>query len=268
MTAGSGHAAPWTRTLGTAAPIGLADVNADTRLMTRQDSKFLVPVPAMIELSKRLFDTFKVLQIGARREFEYESMYFDTPDLRCYRDQVQRRRRRAKVRTRTYLDSATTFAEVKLSAARGGTTKVRVEHPFADRDRLVPESRAFVSSRLTAAGVRVDAVELEPTLLTTYRRSTLVDTGQGVRITCDASLAWSRRRAWGEHAEGAACRPDVLLLEVKSAAGRAPVIQVLHEAGFRAVTMSKYPAAFGSLGDVTGSNRWHRALRRMSARPA
>ena len=35
--------------------------------------------------------------------FDYESVYFDTPDLTCYLLAARRRRRRFKIRTRTYV---------------------------------------------------------------------------------------------------------------------------------------------------------------------
>jgi hypothetical protein len=46
-----------------------------------------------------------VLEIDGARSFAYDSTYFDTPDLDAYLLAATRRRRRFKVRTRTYVDS-------------------------------------------------------------------------------------------------------------------------------------------------------------------
>lgn len=250
----------WLRTLDDAEPISLDEVNAGAGLMTRVDSKYFVPASALARLGDELFATHRVMQIGGEREFTYESMYFDTPDLRCFRDHAGGRRRRAKVRTRTYVSSERTFVEVKLSGARGGTAKTRVIHDFDDRYRLTPGARRFAGAVLDDSGIRVDAAELEPSLLTTYRRSTLVDTDSGVRITVDANLRWS-----APSGQSLDARSDLLLLEVKSARGRAPADRLLHRHGFRPARMSKYPAGVGALHPELPSNRWHRALRTYAA---
>ena len=68
-----------------------------------------------------------MLQIDRRRSFDYESVYFDTPDLSTYRAHVQRRRLRFKARTRTYTDSGLCMFEVKLTgrAARPSRSACR-----------------------------------------------------------------------------------------------------------------------------------------------
>ena len=57
-------------------------------------------------LVARLDDGMRVLERRtALRDFAYESVYFDTPDLLSFRMAAQPRRRRFKLRTRTYLDT-------------------------------------------------------------------------------------------------------------------------------------------------------------------
>ncbi|GAB3561109.1 polyphosphate polymerase domain-containing protein [Spelaeicoccus albus] len=250
----------WRSTLDKADPIGLDEVNAQAGLMARVDSKYFVPVEVMQELSSELFAGHRVTQINGEREFLYESMYFDTPDLRCFRDHAQRRRHRAKVRTRTYVDSMLTFIEVKLSGARGTTAKTRTEYGYDDRFALTPGGRRFAADVLSRGGVPLDTDVLKPSMLTTYRRSTLVDAVRGVRITVDADLAW--RTPSGAELRA---RSDMLLLEVKSARGRAPANRLLHGHGIRPVRMSKYPAGIGALHPDLPANSWHRALRTYAA---
>lgn len=250
----------WRDALDAADPVSLDEVNAAAGLMARVDSKYFVPVQAMKELSRDLFAAHRVTQINGEREFTYESMYFDTADLRCFRDHAQKRRRRAKVRTRTYVDSALSFIEVKLSGTRGTTAKTRTEYAFGDRNTLTDEGRRFAADVLGRGGVAIDTTDLTPSLLTTYRRSTLVDTTSGVRITVDADLAWHTPSGTVLRA-----RPDILLLEVKSARGRAPANRLLHGHGIRPVRMSKYPAGIGALHPDLPANRWHRALRAYAA---
>ena len=86
------------------AAVTLAELNAAASLLTRVDRKYLLPVHAAQDLVHALGDA-QVLQIGRRRSFAYASTYFDTPDLDSYYLAARGRRRRFKVRTRSYLDS-------------------------------------------------------------------------------------------------------------------------------------------------------------------
>src|SRR6195952_4607158 len=86
-------------------PIALDDLVESADLQTRVDRKYFVPAKTFRLLIAELGATFRVLEIDGQRTFDYESVYFDTPDLLTHRAHLQRRRRRFKSRTRTYLDS-------------------------------------------------------------------------------------------------------------------------------------------------------------------
>jgi hypothetical protein len=97
--------------------VSLAEVVERSALQARIEHKYLVPLERFAELAARLSDTHAVLEIDQLRGFAYESVYFDTPDLLTYRQHLQGRRRRYKVRTRAYLDSGDCRFEVKLKGA-------------------------------------------------------------------------------------------------------------------------------------------------------
>jgi len=126
----------------------LAEVIERTALQARLDRKYLVPVDRFAELAARLPDAYAALEIDQLRGFAYESVYFDTPDLLTYRQHLQGRRRRYKVRTRTYLDSGDCSFEVKLKGRRELTIKARLPYPIADRTRLTPLAHAFLAGQL------------------------------------------------------------------------------------------------------------------------
>ena len=67
-----------------------------------------------------------MLDIDGRRVFGYESTYFDTPDCEQYRAHRQGRRRRYKVRSRSYVDTGLSMFEVKTKGLRGATVKHRM----------------------------------------------------------------------------------------------------------------------------------------------
>jgi hypothetical protein len=100
------------------APASLTEVTEQAALRVRVDRKYMVPVDHFGELMARLSQRYTVLEIDGRRAFAYESVYFDTSDLLTCRQHLQGRRRRYKVRTRAYLDTAYCAFEVKFNGAR------------------------------------------------------------------------------------------------------------------------------------------------------
>ena len=90
------------------APISLEELNAAASLLTRIDRKYLVTQDVAHQLVSTLATQEgapTVLSIGGRTSFSYASTYFDTPELDSYMQAATKRRRRFKVRTRSYVDS-------------------------------------------------------------------------------------------------------------------------------------------------------------------
>ena len=103
------------------APISLAETTDQAALQTRIDKKYLLPIGLLGHVLDDLGAGLRALEIDGLRVFGYESVYFDTPRLQFYRDHVQGRRLRHKVRTRRYVDSDLTMLEVKEKGGRGET---------------------------------------------------------------------------------------------------------------------------------------------------
>src|SRR5690606_24642812 len=135
------------------APIGLAAVVDAAALQTRVDSKYLLGPAAYERFRERPAETgdWSCLEIDRRRRFAYESVYFDTPDLLTYRQHRQGRRRRFKVRSRTYADSGECVFEIKLKGSRRNTVKRRIPYPAADAGRLTEAAADFLTETLRSA---------------------------------------------------------------------------------------------------------------------
>ena len=234
-------------------PVALDELNAAAALLTRTDRKYFVPSQLVGPLVAAL-DGVRALQIDGRRSFAYDSVYFDTPDLFAYRAHLQRRRKRYKVRTRSYLDSRDCLLEVKLKGARGSTVKQRLRYAFADRDQLTADGLGFVRRTLHDA-YRLAPPPLRPVLRTSYRRTTLLAPDGATRLTCDAGLLCL---GGGRAASGLS---DHVLVEVKSATAIASADRVLHRMGLRPAVVSKYCVAVAMLYPGFRSNPWRRAVR-------
>lgn len=234
-------------------PVSLAEVMAEAALQTRVDRKFLLTPDQLLRLTDALGDGFRVLDIDDRRIFQYESVYFDTADFEQFRAHRQGRRRRYKVRSRTYADSGVCMFEVKLKGHRAETVKHRMPYRVEDRDRLSAEARSFLAGRLEEAyGMTLPG--LEPVLRTDYSRGTLVDPVNQERLTCDVDLLCSDQR-------GSVLGPDLVVVETKTVNGRGLADQTLARMGIRPVTMSKYCLGIALLNPELPANRWNRLLR-------
>jgi VTC domain len=236
----------------------LAEVIERSALQTRIDHKYLVPLERFAELAARLPDTYAVLEIDQLRGLAYESVYFDTPDLLTYRQHLQGRRRRYKVRTRAYLDSGDCTFEVKLRGRREQTIKARLPYPVADRTHINPRAQAFLADQLREAYGQ-PAPRLAAKVTTAYRRTTLVDLQRGTRLTYDVDLICG---GGGKMAVGLSRH---VLVETKRAGPHGDADIALRSLGLRPVEMSKYCVAVALLYPGIRRNPWHRTLRRYFA---
>ena len=237
------------------APVGLAELVERAALQTRVDRKYVVPAEALPQLVEQLAPHARVLDIDGRRTFRYESVYFDTPRLVSYHSAAYRRRRRFKVRTRTYLDSAECWLEVKISGARGSITKHRLPYHPADCHTVRP-GWSFVEEALARESIAPDTTgSLDPVLITHYQRTTLLLPESASRVTIDTALSWRHN--------GTALRLSGLaVIETKTASAASPVDRMLWQRGVRPARISKYATGLAALRLDLPDAPWRRTLRR------
>ncbi len=275
-------------------PIALPDLVAEAELLTRVDRKYLLDRCQAGDFLRHCDPDTRVLAIEGGRSFRYESVYFDTPDLLSYHQAAHARRHRFKVRTRSYLDSGLAFLEVKVRGDREVTVKDRIDHDPASPERLDEAGRDYVDRTLLERGPAGSvAALLTPTLVTRYRRITLLPE-PGVRVTIDTDLFWSpptadqvshenhflphnaagRHLGQPERLFGRTCtaadhdggpeglgRPDLVIVETKSAARPSDIDRLLWRSGHRPLSISKYGTGLAALRRDLPANKWARILR-------
>lgn len=230
-------------------PIGLDRLDAVAPLLTRRDRKYVVPLTVAEELVSR--HELRVLEIDGLRTFRYESVYFDTPDLTSYRDTAHKRRRRFKVRTRSYLDTGTCWLEVKTRERRGLTEKHRLPYPLQHRTELTDQGLDFIDTFDRIAPVSGD---LRPALTIHYHRTTFLEPGSGSRITVDTDLRW-------QTPDGSEVSlPDMAVVETKTTGPPSSVDHLLWEAHRRPTKLSKYCTGLAALTPGLPANKWNRVL--------
>jgi hypothetical protein len=228
--------------------IGLAEVEQHAALQTRVDRKYALDTTTAAQVLPRLAARSAVMAIGDLRSFWYRSVYFDTLDLESYHRTATKRRRRWKVRTRSYVESGTSFLEVKQRGARDVTEKVRAALPHgAATERLDAAGASFVDGVLDRPGL---GAALMPVCTTVYQRTTFVDLDSTTRATIDTSLVL-----------GVADAPRLVIVETKSGGGLSWFDRVLFEAGARPAAVSKFGLAMAATHPELPANRWSRVLR-------
>ncbi len=250
--------------------IGLPELVERASLQTRTDRKYFVPAPAFRSFVELMSEELVALEIDGLRVFDYESIYFDCPRLSTYRAHLQRRRRRFKIRTRTYLDSGECMFEVKLEGRRAATVKHRVPYQLDLRGGLTDDAAEYVREILRTAYDFDPPIELRPVMATHYRRATLACTREPARLTCDVGLVCripddglgpGPTAAAPGAADCLRVRGDHVLVESKSANGSV-ADRMLAELGVRPVSVSKYCIGIAGLHPEVPSNPWHSTLRR------
>jgi hypothetical protein len=222
--------------------INLERLDARSALRERVDTKYIVPRGHLAEAMTRRADAYLILEIDGERIFAYESVYFDTPELRCFHDHVNDRRPRFKTRTRLYRETGACFLEVKVKDAEDVTTKRQREYDVADHGRLVEAGVDFVDRVLRDLADHPAPSGLAPALSTRYRRITLAARDGAERVTFDLDVGLSAMDGREVHQ-----REDLALVETKTEGGHGDFDGLLLEQGCDPVSISKYRLGVGML---------------------
>ncbi|GAA1621512.1 polyphosphate polymerase domain-containing protein [Actinoplanes couchii] len=236
------------------APVSLDQLNSEAALLTRLDRKYLLPADALPMLLDRMPYDVRALQIERQRTFGYRSIYFDTAGLDSFHAAAYQRRRRFKVRVRTYLDSGLNFVEVKTRGGRGQTVKERIPYAGTGAD-LGHEGRAYAAETLAGAGISPEGLDFHPVMATYYRRNTLFVPSTGSRVTIDTGLTWQLPDGSTTH------MPNSVIVETKSGRAASDVDRLLWSLGHRPCSISKYATGLAALRPELPANRWHPVLR-------
>jgi hypothetical protein len=239
-------------------PAASAELMGDRQLLRRVDTKYVCTVAEAARFVDALVGHYAALPTPGGNLATYRSLYFDTPDLRCYHDHRRGKRLRQKVRIRHYPERQLSFLEVKTKMNEATTDKLRRPLTFGE-EQLGPDELAYLGRLLN-----FDALALRPMLRIDFRRLSLVGLETAERVTIDCDLM-------ARDVEGPAAWSggDRIVVEVKQSpfCVRTPVMRALHAGHFREQSMSKYTIATALIRDVRRNRLLPdlRAIERMSA---
>ena len=176
---------PFDEELSKMSPVTLEEMSS-VKLLNRIDAKFLTNEAQLRSvLEDAAAAGYRVLVTEGERKSPYDSIYFDTPELKMFYLHHNRRLVRQKVRTRCYVRSQEAFLEIKRKNNHGRTSKKRIAiRPFEMMEFAGnPEACEYLArhSWFTVG-------DLRPTLETRFSRITLVNPALTERLTIDTCL--------------------------------------------------------------------------------
>ena len=201
-------------------------------LLRRYDTKYVCSVEEALALLSRVGGCYSVASQEGRLISSYRTLYFDTPDLRCFHDHRRGRRSRYKFRFREYVDRKKTFFEVKEKTNRGETRKLRLERSVEADERLSHEEAEALERNSP-----FQASEFQAHLSTCFRRFTLVDPSRKERVTFDHDLEFLLERE-------SRSLPGLVIIEVKQMRPdrNSPIVGALRSMRIQSMQFSKYCA--------------------------
>ncbi len=164
-------------------PITLEEMSG-IKLMNRTDTKFVATLEQLNAFLFAVQGEYYIQQHNNKRVASYHTTYFDTADFIMYTMHHNGKKRREKIRIRTYLDSDDTFLEVKNKNNHGRTKKKRIS--VKDVDSIRNEYELVAPFLEKYAWYRPE--EISPVIENFFSRITLVNKGKSERLTIDFDL--------------------------------------------------------------------------------
>lgn len=213
-------------------------------LMNRTDTKFLIHEQELPELLNELVAYYSILEVEGIRMNRYNSMYYDSANFDFFNDHHRGKRGRAKVRIRTYVESAISFLEVKVKDKKGDTEKTRMRVTGFE-ERFSNEQEDFVAQALGSAK------RLAPVLQNAFTRITLVNKKEEERATIDLQLRFNGKHTLTDGSN------YLVIIEVKQSGfnRKSPIVKALRQRKSHPYSVSKYCMGLGLLHQELKQNK-------------
>ena len=234
--------------IGLYEPISLAEMDG-VKLMNRVDAKFLVPLKMLPALLEDLRPHYRLLEINGHRMCDYETLYFDTPDLQFYHDHQAGRLNRYKIRQSNSQITKTIMRELKIKNNKGRTIKTTIPNQTVVHTALSEEMKVFLNHQIP-----FDSTALVPVLWVDYTRLTLVNRTTAERLTLDLNLTF-------RHEGNRKSYEQLVVAEVKQdSLKRSVFLDLMKSYRLRQGSLSKYCLGIISLNKTVKHNRFKEKL--------
>ena len=212
-------------------------------LSDRMDYKSIFPERLLPLFLEDLSPFYRVLDMDGRRSFQYESVYFDTPDYKSYRDHQRKKLRRYKFRFRRYVACGDSFFEIKQRNGKGRNLKTRI--PANDNfARLTPAIKDKIQEQNLA-----DPDSLIQSLKVTVTRITLLNKQNTEKVTFDYNIQFKLN-------EQRKYLQNLVIAEAKQMRHdhNSDFFKIQRQLGIYPVSFSKYCTGIAMLENVKKNN--------------
>ena len=232
--------------LNTYEPIRLKEMD-EVKLLNRIDKKYtfnILELPALLEIFS---SDYRILDINNNRLSRYETLYFDTPDFNLYQYHHNGKLNRYKIRYRHYIDSDTSFWEIKFKNNKKRTIKKRIYDDTIDAE-LTDKARNFLIDN------SVNPDDIVAKLWVYYSRMTLVGKLSKERLTIDINLNY-------KNCDKAISFPNLVIAELKQEKkNHSYFTKIMKEKHIRDIAISKYCLGIANLQDDVKKNNFKQKI--------
>lgn len=253
----------------------MSNLNHTIRKFNRFELKYLMTLQ-QAERFKTALRAFLIPDEHGKGNGHYAlaSLYYDSPDFRCYREKGDGIRFRRKLRIRRYetgetlTDEAFVFVEIKQRIDRV-TQKRRIMLPYWQalrlcNDRQIPDREACDKTLIDEIFVFLWQYNLRPVSIVRYDRQAFIGTEYniGLRVTFDTDLSFQTHQLHlHEQPSGLLMLPsNQVVMEVK-VNERIPhwLTELIAAHNLQMVRVSKYCRSIEAAQHLPG-NRWRNTL--------
>ncbi|MFY0671772.1 MAG: polyphosphate polymerase domain-containing protein [Bacteroidia bacterium] len=232
--------------------IGLEQLK-EAELQRRIDTKFLLRREQVLELLDFAIEDYRILEVEGVMDSRYDSIYFDTSDEQFYHDHHRKKLTRHKVRKRCYVNTNTSFFEIKHKNNKGITNKQRLQ-TYNFTAGLNANELDFLN------GYFEKEMNLKHTLSNSFSRITLVSKKLNERVTIDHDLRYNENIRIGEYGQ------ELMIVETKKLNNyQASAIETkMRYIGIKPYKISKYCMGMAQIHDNIKQNRFKTKFRKIS----
>ena len=222
-------------------------------LMSRIDTKYVTHQNMLLSILEQAVENNYMVQFTTSPINGYNTTYYDTEKLSMYLMHHNRKLHKHKIRCRTYVDSDTSFLEIKDKNNNGRTTKIRMLVKDTETGSLRADNKVIDFIKTNTV---FNFLKLVPAVETDFHRITLVNDKKTERITIDVGLTFKNMMT-GVNAD----LKDLIIIELKED-GRfvSTMSGILHDLHVKPFHISKYCIGTAMTNPHVKHNRFKRKL--------
>jgi len=215
-------------------PISLSEMDA-VELINRLDTKYFFTASHLLTVLQAALPYYRILEINNKRQFQYFTRYFDTPNFQLYHDHHNGRLNRYKIRQRRYDVTGKEYFEIKFKNNKGQTLKKRIENT---QENVFNSNVVGFLEKYTPYRSEM----LREVIHNRFIRITLVNKNFTERATLDYTLEFANPASLVQF-------PQIGILEIKQnfSAHHSPLKEIMHQLHTSPSGLSKYCIGVASL---------------------